>query len=84
MLKMRPNCEACDKDLAPDEDDAFICTFECTFCRDCACTRFNEVCPNCGGNLVQRPMRPKALLEKYPASSERVSKAHDEADRTSE
>ncbi len=77
MLQIRPNCEACDKDLAPDTNDALICSFECTFCRDCADTRFNNVCPNCGGNLLQRPGRRGALLEKYPASSERITKAHD-------
>jgi hypothetical protein len=35
-------------------DEAYICTFECTFCP--ACTRaMAEVCPNCGGELVRRP-----------------------------
>jgi hypothetical protein len=32
---MRPNCECCDKDLAPDAADVRICTCECTFCADC-------------------------------------------------
>lgn len=77
MLQIRPNCEACDKDLAPDAEDAFICSFECTFCGDCAETRFSKVCPNCGGNLVQRPVRPRAQLEEHPASPERITKAHD-------
>lgn len=76
MLQMRPNCEACDKDLPPDAIDAFICSFECTFCIDCTETRFKFVCPNCSGYLVHRPARPDALLEKYPASSERVVKRH--------
>ena len=36
MLELRPNCECCDKDLPPSAEDAMICSFECTFCRDCA------------------------------------------------
>ena len=39
MLELRPNCECCDKDLAPDAPDALICTFECTFCADCVANR---------------------------------------------
>ena len=76
MLQMRPNCEACDKDLAPGTSEAFICSFECTFCRDCADARFKSVCPNCGGDLLRRPARAAELLDKYPASSERVVKTH--------
>ena len=54
MLELRPNCECCDKDLPPDSPEAFICSFECTFCRDCMTTRLNGHCPNCGGELVRR------------------------------
>jgi hypothetical protein len=35
MLTLKPNCECCDKDLPADATDAMICSFECTFCRDC-------------------------------------------------
>jgi hypothetical protein len=35
MLELRPNCECCNKDLPPEAADAMICSFECTFCRDC-------------------------------------------------
>lgn len=72
MLEMRPNCECCDRDLPPDSSRAMICTFECTFCEDCASTRLEGLCPNCGGELVQRPLRAARLLEKYPASAKRV------------
>ncbi len=72
MLDLRPNCERCDKDLPPQANDALICTFECTFCRDCADQHLDHTCPNCGGNLVQRPVRPPKMLEKYPASLKRV------------
>ena len=76
MLALRPNCECCDRDLAPDSPDARICTFECTFCADCAEGRLGGSCPNCGGNFAARPIRPAAALVKYPASTERVTKAH--------
>ncbi|TAJ70992.1 MAG: DUF1272 domain-containing protein [Phenylobacterium sp.] len=76
MLALRPNCECCDRDLAPDSRDARICTFECTFCADCVDNRLGGVCPNCGGNLVERPIRPADALARFPASTERVTKAH--------
>ena len=70
MLAMRPDCERCGIDLPADAPGAFICSFECTFCA--ACTEvLDDRCPNCGGELMDRPTRAKALLEKYPASSER-------------
>ncbi len=73
MLQLRPNCECCDRDLPPQSGDAMICTFECTFCANCAQTLGGR-CPNCGGELVSRPRRPAHLLAKYPASTERVLK----------
>jgi len=50
MLELRPSCECCDIDLPPSATNAMICTFECTFCRDCVENRLKGVCPNCGGN----------------------------------
>jgi len=76
MLDIRPNCEACDKELSPGSTDVFICSFECTFCKSCAESRFNFDCPNCGGNLVTRPSRSDALLARHPASTKRVNKDH--------
>lgn len=76
MLELRPNCECCDRDLPPSSDAARICTFECTFCADCADTRFFGACPNCGGDLVARPIRPESKLHRFPASLRRVVKAH--------
>lgn len=72
MLELRPNCECCDKDLPPDAADAMICSFECTFCRDCVETLLGGRCPNCGGNLAPRPIRPASTLTKHPPSAERV------------
>ncbi len=74
MLQLRPNCECCNRDLPPESKEAMICTFECTFCRDCAESKLHGVCPNCGGNFAPRPIRPTSKLQKYPASTERVYK----------
>jgi hypothetical protein len=57
-LEMRAVCERCGDALAPD-GDARICSFECTFCVDCA-DAMDQVCPNCGGELVARPRRAAA------------------------
>ena len=76
MLELRPNCECCDRDLPPESDLARICTFECTFCADCAEHVLGGVCPNCGGNFTQRPLRPPASLLRHPASTQRVIKPH--------
>ena len=57
-LQLRPNCEYCDKDLPPDATEARICSYECTFCADCVENKLGNVCPNCGGGFVPRPIRP--------------------------
>jgi len=75
MLELRPNCECCDRDLPPTTPEALICTFECTFCARCASEVLAGTCPNCGGELVRRPVRPADKLAKYPASTKRVVKA---------
>ena len=83
MLQLRPNCEYCDKDLPPDSDEACICTYECTFCRDCVDNVLQNVCPNCGGGFEKRPVRPKVArrkgvgLDHQPASEKRVHLKHD-------
>ncbi|MCB4807589.1 DUF1272 domain-containing protein [Tamlana sp. 62-3] len=77
MLEIRPTCENCNKKLPFDAEDAMICTFECTFCKSCVETILQHVCPNCGGDFVKRPIRPKHLLEKYPVSSTVVFKPVD-------
>jgi hypothetical protein len=74
MLQLRPNCECCDKDLPPDSTDAYICTFECTFCASCTQNALKGECPNCGGELVRRPRRPAEALARHPASTQRVLK----------
>jgi hypothetical protein len=74
MLELRPNCECCDIDLSPKSSEAVICTYECTFCSTCAKEVLKGVCPNCGGNFAQRPIRPKHMLLKHPVSNKRVLK----------
>lgn len=70
MLEMRPDCERCGTDLPANAGGAFICSFECTFCADCA-DALDERCPNCGGELLDRPTRVGKALAANPASTER-------------
>jgi hypothetical protein len=74
MLDLRPNCECCNRDLPPSATDAMICSFECTFCRKCAESKLGGCRPNCGGDLVPRPIRPESKLADYPVSTQRVFK----------
>jgi hypothetical protein len=74
MLELRPTCENCDKALPPDSLDARICSYECTFCAACVEGVLANVCPNCGGGFVPRPIRPARnwkgpYLGKHPAST---------------
>jgi len=73
VLEMRPDCERCGTDLSAEAPGAFICSFECTFCAECA-EALDDRCPNCGGELMDRPSRAKALHEKYPPSTIRKHK----------
>lgn len=85
-LELRPNCEACDRDLPADAADAMICTYECTFCARCVERLLHNVCPNCGGGFTPRPIRPATewreglSLAKRPAGTQRrtLSFSHDE------
>jgi uncharacterized protein len=73
MLELRPTCENCRKALPPESAEARICSFECTFCTDCVERVLHNVCPNCGGGFVSRPVRPVRnwrdgnFLGTYPA-----------------
>src|ERR1700753_2314174 len=76
-LQLRPNCEYCDRDLPP-ASDARICSYECTFCADCAENKLANVCPNCGGGFAPRPIRPShewrpgLSASKQPPSDKRM------------
>ena len=74
MLEIRPNCEHCNKDLPNSSTEAMICSYECTYCRECAIGIFENVCPSCAGNFVERPIRPKKEIENNPASTKPVFK----------
>jgi hypothetical protein len=75
MLELRPTCENCNKALPPNSAEACICSYECTFCTTCVQTVLANVCPNCGGGFVPRPVRPATnwkgdnFLGKNPAST---------------
>lgn len=75
MLELRPSCEHCNKALPANAPDARICSYECTFCTECVEKVLSNVCPNCGGGFVPRPIRPARnwkgnnYLGKDPASS---------------
>ena len=58
MLELRPSCEHCNKALPPDDLEARICSYECTFCSACVDEVLGNVCPNCGGGFAPRPIRP--------------------------
>jgi hypothetical protein len=55
---MRESCERCGAPLTVD-GEAHICSYECTFCGECA-EALEHVCPNCNGELVRRPRRAAA------------------------
>jgi len=58
MLELRPTCEHCNRALPPASLEARICSYECTFCAACVEGVLGNVCPNCGGGLTPRPIRP--------------------------
>lgn len=76
MLALRPCCEHCAVALPPASTEARICSFECTFCARCAESLLRNVCPNCGGGFVPRPVRPARdwkggnSLASHPACTE--------------
>ena len=76
MLLLRPSCENCKKMLPPESTEAFICSYECTFCETCVTEILNNVCPNCYGGFQQRPIRPRKELAHNPASKAIRVSAH--------
>lgn len=58
MLELRPTCENCNKPLPANSTEAMICSYECTFCKQCVDEMLENVCPNCGGGFCKRPIRP--------------------------
>ncbi|MGW0882746.1 DUF1272 domain-containing protein [Streptomyces sp. NPDC002671] len=55
-LEMRDRCERCETAELSADGPARICSYECTFCVACGAA-MEQICPNCGGELVARPRR---------------------------
>ena len=54
-LEMKKACMRCDGSLE-NMGEAWICSYECTFCTPCT-IEMNHACPNCSGELLRRPRR---------------------------
>jgi len=54
-VEMKAKCERCGQVL-PADGEAYICSYECTFCSGCV-PDMHGVCRNCGGELSRRPPR---------------------------
>jgi membrane protease subunit (stomatin/prohibitin family) len=52
LTAVKDQCEKCGRALAPPAP-AQCCSFQCTFCPDCA-NEMKHVCPNCSGELTAR------------------------------
>jgi len=74
MIEIRTNCENCNTPLPPNSEEAMICAFECTFCKECVESILQNVCPNCGGGFENRPILRKKYLSKYPPLEKPVFK----------
>ncbi|MEO0650449.1 MAG: DUF1272 domain-containing protein [Planctomycetota bacterium] len=74
MLEMHPDCLACQAALPADQPGAFVCSFECTYCRPCA-EALGGSCPACDGEMLPRPRRTGAALERHPQAPHRGRRA---------
>jgi len=83
-LEMRVACEKCSRTLQVD-DEAYICSYECTFCARCS-AQMKQLCPNCGGGFEPRPIRPATewrpglSVATRPPSTKRVSLSYSRDD----
>jgi organic hydroperoxide reductase OsmC/OhrA len=64
-LEMKATCELCASPLEL-AGEAWICSFECTYCPKCAAGLGFE-CKNCGGELVGRPRRGRLSRQAFGA-----------------
>ena len=77
MLELRPTCEHCDRALPPASDRRAHLLVRVHVLRDLRREVLRNVCPNCGGGFVARPIRPARnwkggnYLGKDPASTVR-------------
>ncbi|MEW4282264.1 DUF1272 domain-containing protein [Priestia koreensis] len=56
-LEMKSHCEKCER-LLYINTEAYICSYECTFCKKCA-EELGHCCPSCHFELVRRPKRKR-------------------------
>ena len=68
QLQMKTRCERCAALLRAD-GQAYICSYECTFCSVCA-SESQGKCPNCTGELVRRPRRTAPVQDEETVVSE--------------
>jgi two-component system, LytTR family, sensor kinase len=59
MIQMKQQCEKC-KAAISNEGEAYICSYECTYCPVCALSLLHA-CSKCGGELVPRPRRTSSV-----------------------
>jgi len=71
QLDMKTRCEKCGVGLIA-EGEAYICSYECTFCSQCA-SDAQGACPHCGGELIRRPRRaaPAGALPERSSETQR-------------
>jgi uncharacterized protein len=79
MLELRPGCECCDRDLPPASADARICSYECTFCADCAETVLKGICPQ----LRRQSCRSPDPARFNAGAPSRIGQAHRQKGRLS-
>ena len=70
MLEMKRACERCKAVLRHDAD-AFICSYECTYCGPCTFGELEQTCPSCGGELSRRPKREADADKDAPAEKDK-------------
>jgi hypothetical protein len=51
MLEMRSQCELCRASLGQNAEDAWICSFECTFCTELCRRRAARDVPELSGGI---------------------------------
>ena len=72
---METECAGCARDL-PTDAEAYVCSYECTFCAECT-SRKQNICPNCGGELVRRPRRHNSAGSEETGDEDEVVQVRD-------
>ena len=72
---METECAGCGRDL-PTDAEAYVCSYECTFCAECT-SRKQNICPHCGGELVRRPRRHNSAGSEETGDEDEVVQVRD-------